>query len=695
MTQCKSCLTALAVLICVIAVQGEQASVTTGTLIGEMVDMMRLADYPSPSYRTIQFSSTDRRSVLTDDPEWFANCDGFGNEPKPNFAGTIKEPGENGIGEYLVCDIKGPGAIVRTWTAAIEGTLRIYLDGAEQPVYDGSASDFLKYPWNSWLGGTGIEPDMLKGPFYQRDAAYCPIPFEKGCRITWTGSIKKIHFYEVQTRIYDTGTKVVSFTPGDIKTYAETIRKTAGILKDPDGAWPYISKSEPRVFNLTVKADSRADAVSLDGPAAIERLVVKVEAVDMKKALRQTVMHISCDGARWGQVQCPVGDFFGAAPGINPYDSAPFTVRPDGTMVSRYVMPFSKNIKITFENMGAQDVKITGEVLPVEYKWSLESSMYFRAKWRIDHGLVGPMGPVQDLPFLMARGKGVYVGTVSFILNIGTGPHPGGSWWGEGDEKIFVDDETVASTFGTGSEDYYNYAWSAPDIFIYPYCGQPRNDGPANRGFITNNRYHILDALPFSSGISFYMEYFPHEPTRDNAYARISYHYGKPGMIDDHVVITREDVRDQHLSPRWTPSAVGGASHSIFLEPEDYLKDNGRGISLKFVEDNLWTNGRHLRWFPKGNGDELVLNVPVQEAGKYSFRIGCAYDKDSGRISLKTNGQSGKTENLNRPYRTMIRCPDAGVVELGKGDVAAVTVKYEDGPENGSVGLDFIWIQKR
>lgn len=38
-------------------------------------------------------------------------------------------------------------------------------------------------------------------------------------------------------------------------------------------------------------------------------------------------------------------------------------------------------------------------------------------------------------------------------------------WWGEGDEKFFVDGERFPSTFGTGSEDYIGYAWAAEPPF--------------------------------------------------------------------------------------------------------------------------------------------------------------------------------------------------------------------------------------
>ncbi len=175
-------------------------------------------------------------------------------------------------------------------------------------------------------------------------------------------------------------------------------------------------------------------------------------------------------------------------------------------------MPFAESLIIRLENMGEQDVSVRGSALPYpEYKWNPESSLHFRARWRVEHDLVASNQDVQDLAFLMANGKGLYVGTTSILLNPNQVPTPYGNWWGEGDEKVFVDDEALPSIFGTGSEDYYNYSWSSPDIFAFPYCGQPRNDGPGNRGFVTNFRWHILDPIPFKRNIRFYMELFSHE----------------------------------------------------------------------------------------------------------------------------------------------------------------------------------------
>ena len=59
--------------------------------------------------------------------------------------------------------------------------------------------------------------------------------------------------------------------------------------------------------------------------------------------------------------------------------------------------------------------------------------------------------------------------------------NPRGGWWGEGDEKFFVDGEKFPSTFGTGSEDYFGYAWGNPHLFQKPYhCpdDDPEQPGP-------------------------------------------------------------------------------------------------------------------------------------------------------------------------------------------------------------------------
>ncbi len=627
-----------AVILCVgLGCSAWGAPITTGSLIDEMTDMTALTYFPEPAYETVQFSSYDRRSSVPGGEHWFANADGFGMEPIPGFEREIRPPDGDTPGEYLICDVEGPGAIVRLWTATISGDVRVTLDDASAPLYEGPAEKFFRHPYDTFLADSAITPEVLAGSLYQRNAAYAPFPFAKRCKIVWIGNARKVHFYQVQIRKYAKETPVATFAPNDINVFADKIKKAASVLSDIEKNWTYVSQ-EAKPISLTVPAKTIDQGFKVEGTGAIERLVLNLKAHDLDKALRQTILHIQFDDAPWPQVQAPVGDFFGAGPGINPYVSVPFTVAPDGTMTCRYVMPYKRAMRILFDNRGDQDVSVSGSVLCSDYKWDDEASMYFRARWRVDHNLVASvhdeMGG-QDLPFLIARGKGVYVGTAIMMLNPNNVPTIDGNWWGEGDEKIFVDDDVRPSTFGTGTEDYFNYAWSDPELFQFPYCGQPRNDGPANRGFVANYRWHILDRLPFDNSIAFYMELLNHGRTEGFSYARIAYHYGKEGLIDDHVNITDDDIQIPALPATWEPETWRGAKNWTIFASEALLQ---KAQNISYEEGPLWQGGRVLVWTPANEGETITFEFTLPEDDQYGIFMACKFQPDGGTLEAHVDG---------------------------------------------------------
>jgi hypothetical protein len=427
-------------------------------------------------------------------------------------------------------------------------------------------------------------------------------------------------------------------------------------------------------------------------------LELRLEAPDLTSALRQTVLLIQADGHPVPQVTSPLGDFFGAAPGINPYQSLPFTVRPDGLMISRWVMPFQRSLLVRVENRSNQTVTLTGSGLPMAYEWDVARSMHFRARWRVDHDMVPDPAAVQDLPFLLAQGEGVYVGTTSILLNPTPVPTPGGGWWGEGDEKVFVDGEPRPSLFGTGSEDYYNYSWSSPDIFAFPYCGQPRNDGPGNRGFVTNYRWHILDPLPFREEIRFYMEAYPHERTPGFSYARVGYHYGRPGMTDDHESLTPDDLREPRPAGAWMPAARGGARASVFYQAEELAR--GSGVALE--AGALYAGGRIAVWRQAGPNARWRFTVPITEEGEYRIHFVARLDPNGsnahvwwdGELATLTTGLSNV--DLRRPYRTLLRDFSLETRRLTPGAHTLEFLWEGAGPDvpNPEIALDFLWVQR-
>ena len=686
-------LSVIVILISIFSISCKQGSqINTGSLFEEMIDMVNLAEFPDPGYTTIQFSSYDHRSTTPDAPDWFANSDGFGGEPIPNFEEVLVEPDEKGIGEYLVADVDGPGAIVRVWTASINGEVKVFIDGSEARLIP-VANKFFTGPYDEeFMNFENIDNETFKKTIRQRDASYAPIPFKEHLRIVWKGNIKEIHFYQLQVRLYDKGTNIKSFEGDDLIKYGDIINKVSMTLSDPDKHLQTLSDEEATLFDTSLRSTDKKTVFEQEGNKAVERFSIQLKAENIDLALRQTLLYISFDGETNSQIQSPVGDFFGAAPGINPYTSLPFTVKPDGTMVCRFVLPFNKSVKIQLENLGYQEVSAKGEVLLMPYKWN-KNSMHFRAKWRTEHNMLAHNTDIQDIDFLKANGKGVYVGTTSYLMNPADAPKPYGNWWGEGDEKIFVDNEEKPSTFGTGSEDYYNYSWSSPDIFYFPFCGQPRNDGPGNRGFVTNYRYHSLDALPFKQNIKFFMELFHHEPTPGFSYSRIAYHYGKPGLTDDHEKISQKDVRELIMPENWIPTAVKGSRNSVFYSAEDLLI-NSQNVSFK--EGRMWEGSKLLVWKPEKAGNKLNFDIPIDSPGDYTIHINMALSPLSGYISLFCDDEKFQSANLYRPYRTLSREITFHTIKHSKGK-HTITIEYIENKSISSepeVGIDFIWVQK-
>jgi len=679
-------------------VNTSHVEVTTGSLFEEMINLEHLSQSPDPEYRIIQFSSFDHRSNLPGGKDWFANSDGFGNEPIPNFEMVRREPDEYGIGEYIIADIKGPGAIVRLWTAAISGNIKLYMNNNEVPLYDGEASTFFKRTYDIFSELDQIDTTRFNKTIYQRDASYTPIPFAEGIRIIWTGNLKDIHFYQVQMKLYPKGTSVVSFTPSDIARYANTIDHVTHVLENPDSYYSAGSDKSEILFETNLAAGEKREVVRLTGPGAIIRFTLHLNEKNAEHALKQTLLRIFFDDLPSAHVQSPAGDFFGASPGVNPYVSLPFTVHPDGKMVCRFVMPFERSAIIQLENWGNQEISVYGSIQSKEYKWN-ERSMYFTARWRVNHNLTASRENVIDLPFLIAFGRGLYVGTTSFLLNPCPVPTSSGNWWGEGDEKVFIDNDFNPSIFGTGSEDFYNYSWSSPDIFYFPYCGQPRNDGPGNRGFIANYRWHIPDAIPYKENIRFYMELYSHLTTPGLTYARLSYHYTQPGTIDDHIPVTREDLRVLELPDNWQPVASRGSRNSVFFEAEVIINDT---INTKLKSGNIWSGSQLLVWSPQQQGERKNFSIPVDNPGEYRVYITAAHTPASGRILVILNNQladyHSHTEviDLYAPYRIVSRNYFLARSNLNKGN-QILTLEYNGSEEkikDPEIGIDFIWIQK-
>jgi hypothetical protein len=672
-------------------------TVSMEDLLDEMTDLQRLAELPSGQYRSIQFSSYDRRSTRPTDSCWFSNDDGFGGEPIPAFQKVLREPDSTGTGQYLICDVRQPGAIVRLWTAGLNGKIKLFLDNSESPLYDGDAQDFF---WKTADVLSGTDPKQeYSDLFRQFDATYFPIPFSSGCRIEWTGDIRKIHFYHVGLRVYARGTKVLTYNPEDFNNYFLKFSKLRSIYTDPDSA--DLSGLTESGIPLTSIPDSIGrELYFASGPGEIVNFSMRIDAQDPEKALRQSVLSIWFDDSSVPQVQSPAGDFFGAAPGLNPYQSLPFTVRADGMMTCRFPMPYRRNVRIILNNYSGRTIKVTGSVKTTAYTWDEERSMHFRARWKMDHGIIASTfesgrNSIQDIVYLMASGRGRVVGAAAMIYNPSNAVTSWGNWWGEGDEKIFADSDTVPSFFGTGSEDYFNYSWSSPRIFSFPYCGQPRNDGPGNRGYVSDFRWHILDDIFFTNKIAFYMELGHHGVVPGFSYGRIVYFYARPDVLDDYMKVRVPTIRYLPYF-KWNPVAYLGSAGYKFYQAEKLLP---AGRSLKAEKGKLWADSSIVVWKPVKKGDKIKFRLS-SDVGSQNAILGLtlAHSPDGGNILISVNGKYVRFDgnefiSLYEPVQTTLGNHFSEPLVLLKG-ANEIILESLDGEKSKKVGIDFIWLKE-
>lgn len=269
-------------------------------------------------------------------------------------------------------------------------------------------------------------------------------------------------------------------------------------------------------------------AISFEGSGkAVSYLAAKLKSENLSQALRSTVLSISFDGEK--SVWIPAGEFFGTGYQIFPSKTWYTKVSEGGKMESFWLMPFKKNVEIEFINYGQETVTVDASAGLDNYKWN-KNSMYFGAAWHEQYQIHTASDPELenhewhfDVNYVDLKGQGVYAGDALTIFNTAD------AWWGEGDEKIFVDDEVFPSFIGTGTEDYYGYAWCRPEKFTHPFIAQPTGAGNFHPGMTVNMRYRTLDAIPFRQEISSNIEMWHWVKTTVN-FAMSSFWYAPPGV---------------------------------------------------------------------------------------------------------------------------------------------------------------------
>ena len=241
---------------------------------------------------------------------------------------------------------------------------------------------------------------------------------------------------------------------------------------------------KPRRSSSWDRTGGNADAVPVDpgksatildvqGAGVVTHIWFTINSRDPMH-LKNLVLRAWWDGEATPSIEVPIGDFFGLGLGeYFTYQSALTCVAPVKALNAYFKMPFAHAARMTVENQGpvrtdslyfAVDY-VTLPSLPVDlgrfhaqyrqaapcHGWTNDWTHNWDAKVNDRKNLSGR----ENYVFLEATGHGHFVGVTHAVLQNQEG------WFGEGDDMMFIDGAAMPTINGTGTEDYYNGAWTS------------------------------------------------------------------------------------------------------------------------------------------------------------------------------------------------------------------------------------------
>lgn len=598
-------------------------------IVKRTYDMSHLATEPKPGEGGKQITSTDPSSRYNEETglyeNWSANLDNSGYVRYED-------------GYRVLADLEGPGYVSRIWMPTKwTGTMQIIIDG--EMLYSGSMLDFL---WGSYFSEfeefsfqtNAHESEQFPDGYLGGIDLFVPITYNESCVIRIDCKENSSWYYNISYYELEDGATVESFTWPMSAENRAALEKANEILADtsvPSGNVNY-EKIVTAGETVTLFESVVPGAVS----ATTLKLNIPKSEFDDKSSLASWYINMYWDGAADPAVSMSVADFYGSHYGIDAFDNAAYGVSEDGTLYSTWYMPFNA-AKITLTNASdsACNVQATFATETLTDAQANEL-MRFHANWQRSYPRTDDRYPEANL--LRIEGEGRYVGTSLHVYQI-----VDGIWWGEGDEKFYIDGEKYPTWFGTGSEDYFCYAWCASDIFVYPYCGQPHNDGfhatgdaqVQGHGDKVNYRLHVSESIVFHSSFDANIEkYF--DDTMDQ-YAATTFFYLTKETTSNHVAqapALEDRLFNNDMLNGETLLYPGAYLISRLIYNSSSVKPVLQGMGDFANEQYQWYGGVQLYWQNTYSGKYLEFELNIPETGEYSIELSKTNAFDYGQFTF-------------------------------------------------------------
>lgn len=393
----------------------------------------------------------------------------------------------------------------------------------------------------------------------------------------------------------------------------------------------------------------------LQGPGRIAHIWFTI-ADDERFYGKLLVLRMYWDGETNPSVECPINDFFCEGHGVDMYvDSFPFRVTSDGRARNCYwPMPFHASARITVTNEGKQAVGAFYYYIDWQKVKRLpRNEGCFHAQYRQEY----PCAKGIDYLILDAEGRGQFVGCNLSVRQ----REPG--WWGEGDDRFYIDGEKVPSLHGTGSEDYFCDGWGIRKLDGL-YYGFPISEGYETLSRHTNYRFHIQDPVPFTKSLKMTIEHkgarlmpdgkWNGYVERADDFSSVAYWY----QIEPHKPFPEMPMGRDRLYDR----------NAILIEAETLL-DSAQATGGKPDRQGLGncSGGSQLFYTPKEAPASLTISFNVPKSGKYVVSLSLTKSLDYGIYQAHLDGAAvGRATDLFN--ENVVQAPP---LSLGTNDLSA------------------------
>jgi hypothetical protein len=272
---------------------------------------------------------------------------------------------------------------------------------------------------------------------------------------------------------------------------------------------------------------------SQKGPGVVSHIWFTI-AAQGQMHLKELVLRAFWDESPKASIECPIGDFFGLNLGqYFIYESAFLACSPGRSLNCYFAMPYRRSARMTVTNEGTRPVGSFYSNIDFMTVPSLpDDALYFHAQYRQATPCVPVKGPEAQknpdakLNYLLAEahGRGHIMGCTLGVLCNADG------WMGEGDDMIFIDDESKPIINGTGTEDYFLGSWNfggrdGAIPFAHRYYGAPLIvNAERTGGRYCCYRWHADNPVTFTRYMKYTLEH-GHGNDRGDNWFSVGYWY--------------------------------------------------------------------------------------------------------------------------------------------------------------------------